>query len=70
MFHPHKHLLWHEYTRKGRVKHWDDFNLANKQRNKIDKMWHEIDSEGLKRLRQMLREEDNGIDLGEYDWKC
>lgn len=67
LFHPHKHLLWHEYTRKGRVKHWDDFNLANKQRNKIDKMWHEIDSEGLKRLRQMLREEDNGIDLGEYD---
>lgn len=24
MFHPHKVLIWHEYTRKGRVKQWDD----------------------------------------------
>lgn len=24
LFHPHKVLVWHEYTRKGRVKQWDD----------------------------------------------
>jgi len=24
LFHPHKPLIWHEYTRKGRVKQWDD----------------------------------------------
>jgi hypothetical protein len=24
LFHPHKVLIWHEYTRKGRVKQWDD----------------------------------------------
>jgi glycosyltransferase involved in cell wall biosynthesis len=24
LFHPHKILAWHEYTRKGRTKHWDD----------------------------------------------
>lgn len=24
LFHPHKVIAWHEYTRKGRVKHWDD----------------------------------------------
>jgi len=24
MFHPHKVLIWHEYTRKGRTKQWDD----------------------------------------------
>ena len=24
MFHPHKTLIWHEYTRKGRTKQWDD----------------------------------------------
>ena len=24
LFHPHKTLIWHEYTRKGRVKQWDD----------------------------------------------
>jgi len=24
LFHPHKPVIWHEYTRKGRTKHWDD----------------------------------------------
>jgi len=24
LFHPHKVIAWHEYTRKGRTKHWDD----------------------------------------------
>ena len=24
LFHPHKVMIWHEYTRKGRTKHWDD----------------------------------------------
>jgi hypothetical protein len=24
LFHPHKVVVWHEYTRKGRTKHWDD----------------------------------------------
>ena len=29
MFHPHKIIAWHEYTRNGRTKHWDD-----------DQKWH------------------------------
>jgi hypothetical protein len=24
LFHPHKPVIWHEYTRKGRTKQWDD----------------------------------------------
>lgn len=24
LFHPHKIIAWHEYTRKGRIKQWDD----------------------------------------------
>jgi len=24
LFHPHEVLAWHEYTREGRTKHWDD----------------------------------------------
>lgn len=24
IFHPHKTIAWHEYTRKGRSKHWDE----------------------------------------------
>jgi len=40
MFHPHKVLLWHEYTRNGRIKHWDVhrnwnvLNTASHQRNR------------------------------------
>ena len=26
LFHPHRLVLWHEFTRKGRSKHWDDHN--------------------------------------------
>lgn len=29
LFHPHKVVAWHEYTRKNRTKHWDD-----------DTQWH------------------------------
>jgi hypothetical protein len=24
LFHPHRQVAWHEYTRRGRTKHWDD----------------------------------------------
>jgi hypothetical protein len=24
LFHPHRLIAWHEYTRKGRTKHWED----------------------------------------------
>lgn len=41
LFHPEKIVAWHEYTRKGRTKHWDDdltWNHANDKshlRNRI-----------------------------------
>jgi hypothetical protein len=34
LFHPHKVLVWHEYTRKGRTKQWDD-NPAWVERNRL-----------------------------------
>jgi len=40
LFHPHKVVAWHEYTRKGRTKHWDDnsewgkMNLRSLERNR------------------------------------
>lgn len=67
LFHPHKVVIWHEYTRKNRVKHWDDFNDQNKEKKLIKKTWWEMDEYSKKRLRHLLREEDNDIDLGEYD---
>lgn len=66
LYHPHRVVLWHEYTRQNRVKHWDDFNQENKEKNLIKKTWWEIDELAKLRLRHLLQEEDNDIDLGEY----
>ena len=66
LFHPHKTLIWHEYTREGRTKHWTDFDNQNKDAGLIQKPWWEMDNESKKRLRHMLQEEDNEINLGEY----
>jgi hypothetical protein len=67
LFHPHKLLIWHEYTREGRTKHWTDFDNKNKKEGKVDKLWWEMDNESKRRLRHMLQEENySDIDLGEY----
>lgn len=66
LFHPHKTVVWHEYTREGRTKHWSDFNTENVNSGIVEKPWHIMDMESKKRLRHMLKEEDNNIDLEEY----
>lgn len=33
LFHPHKIIAWHEYTREGRTKHWDDHSNWGNQNN-------------------------------------
>ncbi len=67
LFHPHKLVIWHEYTREGRTKHWTDFDDKNKKEGKVDKLWWEMDNESKRRLRHMLQEEyHSDIDLGEY----
>lgn len=66
LFHPHKTIVWHEYTREGRTKHWTDFSPENKDRGIVDKLWWDMDNESKRRLRHMLQEEDDNIDLGEY----
>lgn len=66
LFHPHRTLIWHEYTREGRTKHWSDFNNETKDAGLVEKAWWDMDNESKRRLRHMLQEEDNEIDLGEY----
>ena len=66
LFHPHKTIIFHEYTREGRTKHWSDFTTENKLTGVIDNAWYEMDTASKVRLRHMLQEEDNGIDLGIY----
>lgn len=41
LFHPHKVIAWHEYTRKNRVKMWDDHVDSNKIKGKIELNWSE-----------------------------
>lgn len=58
-FHPHKIVAWHEYTREGRQKHWDDVSL-----------WSELDGKSKKKVRQLLKMEsmDEGVtSFGEFD---
>ena len=57
LFHPHKVIAWHEYTRKGRTKHWDD-----------DKSWHLKNAKCHKRNRILLGMENDmeNIDFGIY----
>ncbi len=66
LFHPHYTVVWHEYTREGRTKHWTDFDKENMDNGIVKNVWWEMDSSSKRRLRHMLQEEDNDIDLEEY----
>jgi hypothetical protein len=66
LFHPHKTIIWHEYTREGRTKHWDDFNNENQKIGKIKNQWWETDVLSKKRVRNLFGQEDNQIDSAEY----
>jgi len=57
LFHPHKVILWHEYTRKGRTKQWDD-----------DSKWGDKNSSSHLRNRKLFEMDGltNDIDFGEY----
>jgi len=57
LFHPHKIIAWHEYTRKGRTKHWDDH-----------KQWWEANSKCHKKNRILfgMERDTENIDFGIY----
>jgi len=63
LLHPHKPLVWHEYTRKNRTKHWDDHID-----NKVQKTWWTRNEESHKRNRILFGMEPNmdNIDFGIY----
>lgn len=66
LYHPHECFVWHHYGRNDRPKHWGDHNDSNKANGSIEKTWFERDDYSKKRIRQLLGEEDYGIDLGIY----
>jgi len=57
LFHPHKVVVWHEYTRKGRTKQWDD-----------DKDWGSKNSYSHRKNRVLfgMDNETQDIDFGKY----
>jgi hypothetical protein len=59
LFHPHKIIAWHEYTRKGRTKQWDD-----------DKTWSEKNNTSHLRNRKLFEMDGliKDIDFGVYDF--
>lgn len=59
LYHPHFSVIWHEYIRSGNAKHWDDHNKDNP--------WHALDSRAKKRIRKLLKQEDNDEDLSNFN---
>lgn len=59
LFHPHKIIAWHEYTRKGRTKQWDD-----------DSTWGTKNTNSHLRNRKLFEMDDlvKDIDFGIYDF--
>jgi len=59
LFHPHKIIAYHEYTRKGRTKQWDD-----------DKTWGNRNTNSHLRNRKLFEMDglEKDIDFGIYDF--
>ncbi|MCB1473765.1 MAG: hypothetical protein H6884_03555 [Rhodobiaceae bacterium] len=62
LFCPHRVVLWHEYTRKYRTKHWDD-HVAEKG---AQVPWTVRNDDSLRRNRILLGMEDGDVDFGAY----
>jgi hypothetical protein len=69
MYHPHRVVVWHEYTRKGRIKVWDDHTTQQKTKGKIKEDWWEKNVKSHKRNRILFGmdgEDQSQIDFGKY----
>jgi len=69
LFHPHKLIAWHEYTRKGRTKIWDDHTTPEKTKGNIKLDWVERNDMCHKRNRILFGmdgEDPAQIDFGKW----
>lgn len=64
LFHPHRPVIWHEYTRKNRTKHWDDHDT----KKTVEKPWHIRNKECHLRNRKLFEMDGEkcDIDFGKY----
>ncbi|MFI4976297.1 MAG: PqqD family peptide modification chaperone [Caulobacterales bacterium] len=56
LFHPSEIIVWHEYTRAGRNKHWDDHSPENRTRQS----WDKLDPPSRAKARTSLLSPDHG----------
>jgi hypothetical protein len=61
-FSPYRTVMWHEYTRNYRPKHWDDHGKESETK----KTSGERDVYARNKTRQMFGTQDYGIDMGKY----
>lgn len=69
LYHPHVLVAWHEYTREGRTKVWDDHVSDNKKSGVIELDWSERDAKAHHRnlvLFQMDGHRIDEIDFGKF----
>lgn len=69
LYHTHKIICWHEYTRKGRTKVWDDHTNDTKKTGAISLHWVERNDICHKRNRILFGmdgEDPTQIDFGKY----
>jgi hypothetical protein len=59
LYHPHQVIVWHEYTRNYRRKHWDDHNGSVNP-------WYARDNAAGDRIATLLGQCSNAVDLGEF----
>jgi len=61
-FSPYRMVMWHEYTRNYRPKHWDDHGTKSETK----KTSGERDIFARNKTRQLFGTEEHGIDMGVY----
>jgi hypothetical protein len=69
LYHPHRVVAWHEYTRKDRVKIWNDHTADAKATGAVTEHWGERDERSHTRNRVLLGvdgEHDPDMDFGPY----
>jgi len=66
LFHPHKIILWHYYTRKGSKRHWDDHKSENKEAVAEKKSWDERNRLSVYRNKCFFQQDNHAY--GEINW--
>jgi GT2 family glycosyltransferase len=61
-FSPYRMIMWHEYSRSYRPKHWDDHGIKSATK----KTSGERDIYARDKVRQLFGTEDHGIKMGKY----